>query len=100
MQGMVMRNFAYSDVFRHSAGGKTKNESNCTVFLKDGTWFTTWSQGSHERSPDEKIVGAFSRNKGKSWSEPFVILEPEYERELTFSSSRASRSAADRMAAV
>jgi hypothetical protein len=85
MQGMKKRDFAYSDVFRHGTGQENKNESNCTVFLKNGAWFTLWSQGSEERNPDERMVGALSDDEGRSWSKPLVIMEPDYENELTFS---------------
>jgi len=55
------------------------------VFLKNGVWFTLWSQGSEERNPDERMVGAFSHDEGKTWDKPFVIMDPDYENELTSS---------------
>jgi len=51
-----------------------KSESNSTVFLKDGTWFTTWSMGSYEHAPDERVVASISRDMGKTWSEPRAII--------------------------
>ena len=70
---MRQRPFAYSTVYRHpevaglipdqlqhmsradieqhmplDVARTFKNESNCTVFLPDGTWFTTWGQGVAE----------------------------------------------------
>lgn len=94
---LKQRPFAYSDVYIHpdvdgcafnsgSAHIKEdipdeiarlcKNESNCTVFLKDGTWLTTWGQGSSENSPrlDEGIVFSTSRDMGKTWTEPQRII--------------------------
>lgn len=94
---LKQRPFAYSDVYIHpevngnafnsdSAHIKDdipdeiarlcKNESNCTVFLKDGAWFTTWGQGSSENSPrlDEGIVFSVSRDMGKTWTEPQMII--------------------------
>lgn len=85
MQGMKKRDFAYSDVVRHGTGIETKNESNCTVFLNNREWFTLWSQGGRERNPDERLVGAVSSDEGMTWSKPFVIMEPDYDNELTFS---------------
>ena len=51
-----------------------KNESNCTVFLPDGTWFTTWGQGSFEHAKDERIVCAVSRDMGRTWIAPKTIV--------------------------
>ena len=90
---MRSRDFAYSDVFRHPpidgagflSNGQAredlpedvapliKNESNCTVFLKDGTWLTTWGQGRAECHRDQKIVCALSRDMGKTWSSPVTV---------------------------
>ena len=102
MDLMRKRDFAYSEVFCHppldrSAFGEggghirtdipseiatvCKNESNCTVFLKDGAWFTTWGQGSHEGHPDERIVFSVSRDMGKTWSPPATIQASCPERE-------------------
>lgn len=102
LAGMRRRPFAYADVFRHppldgpawgSAGGYVrpdidpavatvcKNESNCTVFLGDGTWLTTWGQGSHEGHPDQRIVCAASRDMGKTWSPPTTVQASDPARE-------------------
>ncbi len=51
-----------------------KNESNCTVFFDDGTWLTTWGQGSYEHAVDERIVCAESRDMGKTWTAPRVVV--------------------------
>ena len=95
LQNMIKRDYAYSDVFRHppidgaafSSNGiikrdidlgvarVCKNESNCTVFLNDGAWFTTWGQGSFEHSPDERIVFSISRDMGKTWTQAKAIVE-------------------------
>ncbi len=85
MQDMKKRDFAYSDIFRRESGQGTKNESNCTVFLKNGAWFTLWSQGTMERNPDERMVGALSFDEGRTWTRPFAVQDPEPEHELTFS---------------
>ena len=92
---MRHRPFACSEVYRHpelpgaafdavrsriksdippEIASVCKNESNCTVFLKDGSWFTTWSQGSWEHAPDERIVFAISRDMGMTWTEPAPII--------------------------
>ena len=102
MRTMRKRDFASAEVFCHPPIGEAafkeggghiradipyevatvcKNESNCTVFLKDGTWFTTWGQGSHEGHPDERIVFAVSRDMGKTWSPPSTIQASCPERE-------------------
>ena len=59
-----------------------KNESNCTLFLSDGAWFTTWSQGSYEHALDERIVFSVSRDMGISWTAPRAIIQstPELRR--------------------
>ena len=96
MQGMRSRDFAYADVFRHAPIGEAafgeggghiradippevatvcKNESNCTVFLSDGTWFTTWGQGSHEGHPDQRIVFSTSNDMGRTWTPPAPVQE-------------------------
>lgn len=51
-----------------------KNESNCTVFLDDGTWITTWSQGSFEHALDERVVLSVSRDRGRNWSPPRTVI--------------------------
>lgn len=91
---LKQRPFAYSDVFVHPpvggpAFGKDgnvradidpaiaavcKNESNCTLFFADGTWFTTWSQGSFEHALDEAIVFATSTDMGLTWTAPQRII--------------------------
>jgi len=97
---MAERPFAYSTVFRHPpvpgsafAGGHIKrdispdvaavckNESNCTVFLRGGTWFSTWGQGSHEGHPDQRIVFSVSRDMGQTWSAPGLVQASDPERE-------------------
>ena len=52
-----------------------KNESNCTVFLSDGTWMTTWGQGYAETHPEERVVFSLSTDQGKTWSPPKTIVE-------------------------
>jgi len=91
---MRRREFAYSHVFCHpplatpafSDSGDIKadipaevatlckNESNCTVFLPEGTWFTTWGQGSFEHAKDERIVFSTSSNQGRTWTPPRTIV--------------------------
>lgn len=80
---MRQRPFAYAEIFLNSGEGERahKNESNCTVFLRDGAWFTTWGQGICEGHPDERIVFSVSRDLGKSWSSPQVIDQSDMERE-------------------
>jgi hypothetical protein len=103
--GLKQRPFSYSEIFVHPPlagsafeGGHIKddvpyttarvckNESNSTVFLSDGTWLTTWSQGSHEGHPDERIVAALSRDMGATWSSPRTIVEsvPEDEERAAY----------------
>ena len=84
MIGLKSRPFAYADIYRHppmqgldlppELASIRKNESSCTVFLHDGTWLTTWSQGSSEGAPDQKIVFTTSRDLGRTWSEPRKIV--------------------------
>ena len=97
------RSFAYADVFRHpplsgpafsapwgnarpdippEIATLCKNESNCTIFLADGAWFTTWSQGSWEHAPDERLVCSISRDTGRTWTAPRTIITstPEQRR--------------------
>ena len=104
---MKSREFAYADVYRHppvegdpfdkrghlarndipaEIAVCCKNESNCTVFLQDGTWFTTWGQGRAEGHPEEQIVFATSTNRGRTWSEPRVIVasNPEQEERIAY----------------
>jgi hypothetical protein len=101
LEEMVRREFACADVFRHPPveGGIfdhrghartdldpeisvcAKNESNCTVFLSDGTWFTTWSQGYHEGHPVERIVFALSADMGRSWTSPGTVVASCPEKE-------------------
>jgi len=61
-----------------------KNESNCTVFLKDGTWFTTWSQGSYEHAIDERIVFSTSTDTGRTWTEPQTIVQSTDEERMAY----------------
>lgn len=70
---MRSRPFAYANVYLSQVGLAAKNESNCTVFLNDGTWFTTWGQGLHEGAPNESIVFAASTDMGLTWSIPSAI---------------------------
>lgn len=82
--GLKSRPFAYADIYRHppmsglglpaELASIRKNESSCLVLLRDGTWFVTWSQGSSEGALDEKIVCATSRDLGRTWSEPRIIV--------------------------
>lgn len=100
MKEMRSRPFPYAEVFCHapiggmaflpstatSAGGgartdlppeirdTVKNESNATVFLRDGTWLTTWGQGRAEASPEQFVVASFSRDMGRSWTAPRRIV--------------------------
>jgi hypothetical protein len=98
---MRRREFAYADVFRHpeveggiydhrghartdldpaiSACGK--NESNCTVFLSDGTWLSTWGQGYSEGHPQERIVFSLSSDTGRTWTPPAPVVESRPEKE-------------------
>ena len=92
MVGLKSRPFAYADIYRHppmfghglssELASIRKNESSCTVFLRDGAWFTTWSQGSSEGALDERIVYAISRDLGRTWSAPCKIVAstPEWRR--------------------
>jgi hypothetical protein len=77
------RSFAYSEIFLNDGKDDKyhKNESNCTVFLNDGTWFTTWGQGVSECHPDERIVSSKSIDMGKTWSLPKVIDQSNMELE-------------------
>lgn len=90
------REFAYSTIFSHpplpgggpafqrdgtaradlpaGLAGICKNESNCTVFLADSTWITTWSQGSFEHALDERVVLSVSHDRGRSWSSPRTVI--------------------------
>jgi len=101
---LKQRPFAYHDVFIHPpTGGPAfdksgharpdllselaricKNESNCTVFLDDGTWFTTWSQGSYEHAPDEGIVAATSADLGRTWTAPQRITGSTIEERIAY----------------
>ncbi len=62
----------------------SKNESNCTVFLNDGTWFTTWSQGSYEHATDERIVFSTSTDAGHTWTEPRTIVQSTDEERMAY----------------
>ncbi len=101
---MRKRPFAYSDVFCHppvegmafDANGilkpgiapgiaaVCKNESNCTLVLTDGTWFTTWSQGSYEHALDEGLVFATSRDRGRTWTAPKSIFRSTREERRAY----------------
>jgi len=84
LEGMKARPYAHADIFRHpptsgappspELAAVRKNESGCVVILGDGTWFVTWSQGSFEGAHDEQIVGATSRDHGRTWSAPRAIV--------------------------
>ena len=98
------RPFAYSTLFEHpplpwpafdlygrnkpeipfEVATLCKNESNCTVFLNDGTWFTTWSQGSYEHAVDERIVYSTSRDQGRTWSAPRAIVNSSKEYRVAY----------------
>ena len=101
---MRRREFAYSEVYCHPliegmAFGPNgtikpelapeiatfcKNESNCTLFLPDGTWFTTWSQGSYEHALDERLVFATSRDMGRTWTAPQIITRSTREERRAY----------------
>lgn len=102
---MRRREFGYAQVYRHprvrgaafdSATARIKpeiprrvarlckNESNCTVFLADGTWFTTWSQGSFEHAPDERIVFSVSRDMGRHWRPPRTIVSSTARQRIAY----------------
>ena len=101
---MRKRPFAYSVVFAHpkldgpafgpngnikpeidpAIAPVCKNESNCTVFLTDGRWFTTWSQGSYEHALDEGIVFSISGDMGRSWTEPKPIVRSTREERRSY----------------
>jgi hypothetical protein len=99
------RPFAYSEVYTHPylphaafsaphGGARAgldpaiatvcKNESNCTVFLSDGSWFTTWSQGTCEHALDERIVFAVSSDRGQTWSAPRPIVQSTEEERMAY----------------
>ena len=92
LAGLASRPFARADIYRHPpvSGGHPppelaalrKNESSCLAVMADGTWLCTWSQGSFEGAHDERIVGALSRDLGRTWSDPQPIVSstPEYRR--------------------
>jgi len=80
--GMAERKFAHGDVFRHGYGPTTKNEGNCAAFLNDGRWLTTWSQGTDDGYPDERIVGSVSDDMGRTWSAPVPIVASDPHNEL------------------
>ena len=61
-----------------------KNESNCSVFLPDGTWFTTWSQGSFEHALDERIVFATSTDQGRQWTAPRPIIQSTPDERMAY----------------
>ncbi len=82
MEKMIKRDFAYADIFKAvNNGASAKNESNCTVFLNDGSWLTTWSQGVCEGHPDERIVFSISQDMGLSWSAPQVIVASDMQNQ-------------------
>lgn len=102
---MRQRPFAYAEVFCHpylphpafaapwgnarpgldpAIATLCKNESNCTVFLQDGTWFTTWSQGSYEHALDERIVFSVSQDAGRSWTPPRTIVQSTEEERRAY----------------
>ena len=61
-----------------------KNESNCTVFFDEGSWFTTWSQGTCEHALDERIVFAISHDLGRTWSAPAPIVQSTAEERMAY----------------
>jgi hypothetical protein len=101
---MRRREFAYAEVYCHppmegpafdrhgrikpgiapAVASVCKNESNCTLFLADGTCFTTWSQGSFEHALDERLVFATSTEMGRTWSEPRTILQSTAEQRRAY----------------
>lgn len=92
MEGMKSRPYAYADIYRHppmlgrdlppAMAAIRKNESGCLIVLPDGSWLATWSQGSFEGALDERIVGAVSRDTGRTWSEPrpITVSTPQFRR--------------------
>ena len=82
MVDMKKRPYARGDAFRHRYGPMAKNEGPCSVFLSDGRWLMTWSQGTGPAYPDERVVGAFSEDMGKTWSEPATIVASDPQNEL------------------
>lgn len=101
---LKQRPFPYSEVFVHpptagpvfdqhgvarkdldpAVASVCKNESNCTVFFADGTWLTTWSQGSFEHATDERIVFALSRDEGRTWTAPRPIIGSTPEERIAY----------------
>ena len=102
---MTQRPFAYADVYRHpllpgpafdsrtarikseippEVATVCKNESNCTVFLPNGAWLTTWSQGGWEHAPDERIVFSLSHDMGRTWCPPTTILTSSEEERIAY----------------
>lgn len=101
---MRRREFAYSQVFCHptiegmafdrngilkpeiapETATLCKNESNCTLFLPDGTWFTTWSQGSYEHALDERLIGSTSSDDGRTWTSPRTIIASSSEQRCAY----------------
>ena len=82
MLGMKARRFARGDAFRNGYGPTAKNEGGCSVFLNDGRWLMTWSQGTGDGYPDQRIVGAVSDDLGRTWSQPVTIVASKPEQEL------------------
>lgn len=82
--GLKARPFAYADIFRHppmcgrdlppALAALRKNESSGVVIRPDGVWLATWSQGSFETALDERVVIAESRDLGRTWSEPRLLV--------------------------
>lgn len=67
-------------VHRHGQGRDLTNQQPCAVTLSDGTWMMCWTQATEEAAKDESVVGAVSRDGGKTWSAPFFIEESIGER--------------------
>lgn len=101
---LTRRPFAYSEVYTHppldrpafgpngnirtdidpALAPLCKNESNCTLFFSDGTWLTTWSQGSFEHALDEGIVFATSTDMGRTWTAPRRIIGSNPDERLAY----------------
>lgn len=51
----------------------SENQEIIVTPLPSGDFLATWTMSTHENHPDQRVVVARSKDKGKTWSTPVVI---------------------------